>query len=145
MRKPPPPLKRVGYWKSTKDAPNPIASTATELTLAYLSKLSPKAAEALASLAVGITEADLLDPRTLVDANWHPLEKQLVLAHLKRGKVHQAWMGFSNCRFCGCENGTRDMSDGVYVWPEGFAHYLLVHHVRPPQEFVAHVLRQAKR
>lgn len=38
--------------------------------------------------------------------------------------------------------GASEFSDGVYVWPEGLAHYLEKHHVRLPQRFVDHVLRE---
>jgi hypothetical protein len=31
------------------------------------------------------------------------------------------------------------MTDGVYCWPEGLAHYINEHDVRLPAEFVAHV------
>jgi hypothetical protein len=32
----------------------------------------------------------------------------------------------------------------VWVWPDGFAHYLQLHAVKPPQEFVDHVLREMR-
>lgn len=41
--------------------------------------------------------------------------------------------------------GTTCSSDGTFVWPEGFAHYLEEHAVRPPQEFVQHALDGARR
>lgn len=50
-------------------------------------------------------------------------------------------LAWSSCRFCGEGNGSACLTDGTYVWPGGFAHYLLNHAVRPPQEFVDHVLR----
>jgi len=37
--------------------------------------------------------------------------------------------------------GRGELTDGVYVWPEGLAHYLEKHNVRLPQEFVDHVLK----
>jgi hypothetical protein len=39
--------------------------------------------------------------------------------------------------------GTSCLTDGTFIWPEGFAHYLEAHAVRPPVEFVRHVLAQA--
>jgi hypothetical protein len=36
--------------------------------------------------------------------------------------------------------GRAELTDGVYVWPEGLAHYLEKHNVRLPKEFVQHVL-----
>lgn len=36
--------------------------------------------------------------------------------------------------------GCCTLTDGIYVWPEGFAHYLERHAVRPPPEFVARAI-----
>jgi len=36
--------------------------------------------------------------------------------------------------------GANCLSDGTFIWPEGFPHYLEVHAVRPPEAFVKHVL-----
>ena len=41
--------------------------------------------------------------------------------------------------------GSECQTDGVFIWPEGFAHYLEAHAVRPPEEFVRHVLERAQR
>jgi len=38
------------------------------------------------------------------------------------------------------EMGSSDLTDGVYVWPEGLVHYVEKHNVRLPTEFVKHVL-----
>lgn len=37
--------------------------------------------------------------------------------------------------------GSRELTDGVYVWPEGLVHYIEKHNVRLPRQFVEHVLR----
>jgi len=37
-------------------------------------------------------------------------------------------------------NGSTDLCDDVWCWPEGLAHYVEVHHVRLPDEFVAHAV-----
>jgi len=42
----------------------------------------------------------------------------------------------------GIDMGELEMSDGIYVWPDGLAHYIEEHNVRLPEEFVAHVLRE---
>lgn len=50
------------------------------------------------------------------------------------------YRGFSSCRVCGCCNGTKSyvkIVDGVvYEWPEGLAHYLEVHCIKPPAELL---------
>ncbi len=35
--------------------------------------------------------------------------------------------------------GSMCLTDGTYGWPQGFAHYVEAHGVRPPEEFVRHV------
>lgn len=82
------------------------------------------------------------DPEKLVDPGWDPAERAKVIAYLRAGETLEAWLGYAYCRM-GCfggrmsgEMGSRDFTDGVWVWPEGFAHYLEVHQVKPPAEFV---------
>jgi hypothetical protein len=82
------------------------------------------------------------DPKNLVDPNWDQRERELVIAYLKAGETAERWMGYAYCRM-GCfdgrmagEMGSRDFTDGTWLWPEGFAHYLEVHQVKPPEEFV---------
>lgn len=35
------------------------------------------------------------------------------------------------------------LTDGTYAWPAIFAHYVEHHHVRPPEEFVSHMIANA--
>ncbi len=107
----------VGYWAPNQD------DTISSLLLVLLSPL-PRV-------------------KDCVDPSWSREERERVLEHLRRGRVHDASFGFSSCRFCGQHNGTRDMTDGTYVWPEGFAHYLTHHDVKPPPYFIHHVLTSA--
>lgn len=79
-------------------------------------------------------------PGDFVDTAWDPAERRAVADYLSSGTVLEVWRGFSPCRFCDVDNGFRDLTDGSYAWPEGLAHYLSDHGVRPPQEFVDHVL-----
>jgi hypothetical protein len=34
--------------------------------------------------------------------------------------------------------GSADLTDGLWIWPEGLCHYIDVHSVRLPDEFVQH-------
>lgn len=86
-------------------------------------------------------EALLPTPHDLVDPDWSPVEREQVLKHLAGGTIRAVWYGWADCRMCEKHNGSRDYTDGVYVWPEGLAHYVRAHNVKPPQEFVNHVLR----
>lgn len=81
-------------------------------------------------------------PEDFVDETWDAAERAKVVKFLKAAPFVEHWMGWSSCRLCGdMHNGTRDQGDGAFVWPEGFAHYVEVHGVRPPEEFVEHVRR----
>jgi hypothetical protein len=85
------------------------------------------------------------NPADLVDRFWPSQERVRVITHLKRGREHASYFGTSTCRLCGLADlGCKDLTDGVWIWPEGFAHYLEMHAVKPPQEFVDHALRQVR-
>jgi hypothetical protein len=66
-----------------------------------------------------------------------------VLAYLRAGQVWIRFHGWSYCRFeCEVEPsvlGDCDLTDGVWMWPEGLAHYVEAHSVRLPDEFVDHM------
>ena len=92
------------------------------------------------------------DPRGHVDADWRVQaagDFALVLGYLEsHGCVESYEQAYSWCRFDGCpaarkELGCVTFTDGAWVWPEGYAHYVKAHSVRPPQEFVDHVKRAA--
>ena len=51
-------------------------------------------------------------------------------------------MGLSDCRLCGRVNGSAEFTDGVYLWPEGLAHYVREHSVKLPNEVLAHIRRR---
>ena len=82
------------------------------------------------------------DPRRLVRPHWAADERTRLMAYLRAGAQVGAYMGTSYCRF-GCGGaaprlGCRDLSDGVWLWPDGLVHYLEVHDVALPEEFLAH-------
>jgi len=83
-------------------------------------------------------EPNLPDPSAFVDPNWDPQTRAFVIDYLNQGLVRASYRGMSICRICRQWNGSRDLTDGVYVWPEGLAHYLESHHVRLPDVFVVH-------
>ncbi|WP_427896686.1 hypothetical protein ACQHIV_03445 [Kribbella sp. GL6] len=80
-----------------------------------------------------------------VDEGWDPEEREWVVDYLRTGVISRTYMGYSRCRMCGRDNGVVELTDGVWVWPEGLAHYLDEHGVRLPSEFVAHVLAHTER
>ena len=85
-------------------------------------------------------DSELPVPQDFVDESWDVNERAWVVQRLKAGTPFVQWRGYSYCRF-GCQDhcpmGTQCFTaDGLWVWPEGFAHYVEHHGVRPPQEFV---------
>lgn len=79
------------------------------------------------------------DPHDFVDPAWDLSARALVAEHLVRGTRVNVYRGLSPCRFCGRQNGSAELTDGQYCWPEGLADYIVDHDVRLPDEFVAHV------
>jgi len=82
-------------------------------------------------------------PADHVDELWNKAKRNIVARYLKETTDVEFWRGFSFCRMgCGEASGTTDKGDDIYVWPAGFAHYVEAHGVRPPEEFVDHVLKK---
>lgn len=105
-------------------------------------------------------------PARLVDEEWAlSTEAHAVALYLHSGFLESYELGYSFCRFgCGDRGHSRGdgftwfgrkvratgrlpdkfmgcctLTDGKYAWPEGFAHYVSTHAVRPPEEFLTHV------
>jgi len=93
---------------------------------------------------------DLPHPRDAVDPDWFDSEGEQLLSYLEQAHhLPYAYFGFSWCRL-GCPDipadiGTQDLTDGTYLFPEGLMHYVRVHAVRPPHEFLEHVRAQGYR
>lgn len=96
---------------------------------------------------------DFPDPRRLVDEQWKAqllsAERSRLKWYLTRGAfVESHELAYSYCRFEDCQAamttpkvmGACTMTDGVYCWPEGYWHYVDYHGVRPPADFLAHVV-----
>lgn len=82
----------------------------------------------------------LPDPRSMAGSSWDAVEREDVTDFLTRGFVSRAYLGYANCRICGENLGSLELSDGIYCWPEGLHHYVQVHGVGLPREFIDHVL-----
>ena len=130
-------LKAIGYW-SQKDPPK----GGDGLGLAMY-------------VANNMVRGPFPDPKHYVDESWEAWERETVANSVRwkrpegpgAVRVLARWRGSSWCRFeCGERGmGSVCLTDGVYVWPEGFGHYIEKHHVRPPQEFLEHVLDMIER
>ena len=71
-----------------------------------------------------------------VENSWNaPQEvKETVLARL--GKIEgtatpRFYKGWSECRLCGCMNGSKELEWKGLTIPEGYRHYLVIHNVAP--------------
>ena len=82
------------------------------------------------------------DPHELIDEAWDDQERDHVASYLEHGFVPWAAAGVSECRLCGRANGSAELTDGVYLWPEGLAHYVREHSVRLPADVLADIKRR---
>src|SRR5687768_14415482 len=79
---------------------------------------------------------ELPDPAAFVDETWSIEDRETIACYLDDGMIVRAALGVSKCRFCGIANGSAERTDLRFVWPEGLSHYVRVHSVRLPDEFV---------
>ena len=81
-------------------------------------------------------------PPSLLEALGAATADGRVLRYLRSGHTHTSFLGVSYCRF-GCEwvEGSRCITDGTWVWPEGLVHYVEVHNVPLPDEFLKRMRR----
>jgi hypothetical protein len=78
-----------------------------------------------------------------------PSERSRLVEYLENGTVFESYRGCSWCRFyCDAVHGilgSRELTDGVWVWPEGLPHYVRNHEVILPEDFAAHSQRATMR
>jgi hypothetical protein len=80
-----------------------------------------------------------IHPQKLQDPGWRTEQRAQILGYLRAGAEWAGYRGHSECRFEGCEAGglgSTDRTDGVWIWPEGLAHYVEHHDVRLPDAFI---------
>jgi len=80
-----------------------------------------------------------------VDEHWDDVERDAIAKYLEHG-LHVPWSygGPSECRFCGAMNGSAELTDGVYIWPEGLVHYVREHSVRLPVSVIRHIAARSR-
>lgn len=87
-------------------------------------------------------EDEFRHPAAFVDETWALEERKAVAKYLRSGTRAINYLGHSWCRFrCGIQGskmGSADLTDGIWVWPEGLHHYVLAHSVRLPEAFLDH-------
>ena len=81
-------------------------------------------------------------PRQVVDPEWEIDRREKLVQYLRSGvRVHEM-LGYSHCRMDDSipdvQMGNAELTDGVYIWPEGLPVYVERFLVRLPSEFVEH-------
>jgi len=88
------------------------------------------------------SEIEYIEPQ-MITAEWDPGIQSKVAEYLDNGRTAMQFMGYSWCRFqCGVPDermGTRDLTDGRWIWPEGLSHYVREHDVRLPEPCISHM------
>ena len=84
----------------------------------------------------------LIHPKELVGEYIND-DKEKLSRYLDTGIIVNSYFGFSHCRFICDESetnmGASDLTDGIWMWPEGLSHYVRVHDVVLPSEFLDQV------
>ncbi len=80
-----------------------------------------------------------------VDKTFDPILKELILSYIElETKSANFSKGMSNCRFCKKMIGSYDLTDGEYLFPIGYIHYIEFHNVVPPLRFIRKVKKYYK-
>jgi hypothetical protein len=70
-------------------------------------------------------------------AEYTPGLADKLATYLESGKLFDGYLGDSWCRFgCPGDNGSTEVTDGVWVWPTGLVHYIRHHPVALPADFL---------
>ncbi len=85
-------------------------------------------------------EPDWPHPAALIDQDWDEEERRTVATYFRHGTLAASFLGNSCCRICTKDVGCHEFTDGVFVWPQGLAHYIEEHSVRLPQPLIDHAL-----
>lgn len=65
--------------------------------------------------------------------------KRKIIIYLESARELHFYKGSSKCRICGKRNGSYELTDGKYIWPSGYVHYIEEHDVVPSKDFLRHI------
>ena len=88
--------------------------------------------------------SELPFPSTYINEYWNPVELFVVANHIRKATAVNHWKGDAACRLCDERLGSACLSDGKYIFPEKFEHYLIEHDVKPPKEFIENAWKNRK-
>jgi hypothetical protein len=75
------------------------------------------------------------DPRDVMGV-WDSADRQSVIRYLSSGIIFRKYLGYARCRICDAVLGSDEMTDGTWAWPEKLDHYVEVHGVQLPKDFI---------
>lgn len=67
-------------------------------------------------------------------------DRQKIIAYLNDAETKASYRGWSDCRLCGCMNGSSEKTDGEFLWPSGLTHYFEKHNVELPESLIKKIL-----
>jgi hypothetical protein len=84
---------------------------------------------------------DYIHPRMLAGKSNYGPRKSAVVQYLHDGAIFRRWRGLADSRLfpliTSAELGSRDLTDGEWVWPEGLSVYVSKADIELPQDFLA--------
>ena len=80
-------------------------------------------------------------PEDIITPNFwkDPQEKEKIVSYLKSGSPCNHYRGSSWCRICKECLGSFERTDGIYIWPDKFEHYVECHDISLPDKFIEHI------
>jgi hypothetical protein len=115
-------VRRVGYWVNDREEDRERSQVGR-------------------SIKAPSPQVDFPHPAAIIAALGARPPDMRVVHYLRNGIHADLWMGCSYCRLrCGVpdsEMGSFDLTDGLWLWPEGLAHYVEAHGLPLPEEFIA--------
>lgn len=91
---------------------------------------------------INTTTIQFPDPRKLVDVSWCPDSRDQIINYLKNAIVYCTEMDYAYNRFTNLRDedmGCRELTDGIWMWPEGLYVYVEKYKIKLPEEFVSHM------
>ena len=65
------------------------------------------------------------------------------LAQIENDSNVIGYKGYSWCRICKKDNGSKEYFTDQYIWPQGYAHYVREHNVEVPEHFRFYIVKTA--
>ena len=73
-----------------------------------------------------------VQPQNCVNPHIPRADREALANALASGTVTMSYLGWADCRICGVQLGTRDLTGWGFLWPEKAEHYILEHDVWTP-------------